>query len=387
MDVIMECCCGLDVHRDIVEACIIKGTLDTPDKIQEQFRTTRQELLHMVNWLAENACYYIAMESTGVYWRPVYEAVEEHSPRYDCMMVVNAHHMRNLPGRKSDVKDAEWIATLMRHGLLEPSFVPNRIIRDIREFSRLRKTIVKEKNRHTNHLEKFLQTHGFKLSSVLSDILCVSGRKLLNTLAQTGTLTTDDVLKAVRGKTKFSKEEIALSVCGSVTPAEQSLLQLILKRIDDDNIYLTTIEQQMEELFAPFANQLDIVDSIPGIDKLTAMTVLSEISAVPQDNFPTFGHLCSWAGLTPRNDESAGKVKSRKIMPGNQYIKTILCQAAWGAVKVRNSSFARWFWSHQGHVGQKKAIIAVSRKLLKMIYILLEKGQYYDPNYAVKATE
>ena len=188
-------------------------------------------------------------------------------------------------------------------------------------------------------------------------------------------------------KTKFSKEEIALSVCGSVTPAEQSLLQLILKRIDDDYIYLTTIEQQMEELFAPFANKLDIVDSIPGIDKLTAMTVLSEISAVPQDNFPTFGHLCSWAGLTPRNDESAGKVKSRKIMPGNQYIKTILCQAAWGAVKVRNSSFARWFWSHQGHIGQKKAIIAVSRKLLKMIYILLEKGQYYDPNYAVKATE
>ena len=387
MDVIMECCCGLDIHRDVVEACIIKGALDTPDKIQEQFKTTRQELLRLVDWLTANKCYYIAMESTGVYWRPVYEAVEEYSPQYDCMMVVNAHHMRNLPGRKSDVKDAEWIATLMRHGLLEPSFVPDRVIRDIREFSRLRKTIVKEKNRHTNHLEKFLQTHGFKLSSVLSDILCVSGRKLLNTLAQNGTLTTDDVLKAVRGKTKFSKEEIALSVCGSVTPAEQSLLQLILKRIDDDHIYLTTIEQQMEALFAPFANELDIVDSIPGIDKLTAMTVLSEISAVPQDNFPTFGHLCSWAGLTPRNDESAGKIKSRKIMPGNQYIKTILCQAAWGAVKVRNSSFSRWFWSHQGHIGQKKAIIAISRRLLKMIYILLEKGQYYDPNYSVKATE
>lgn len=247
MDIIMECCCGLDVHRDIVEACIIKGALDTPNKIQEQFKTTRQELLRMVSWLIENECYYIAMESTGVYWRPVYEAIEEHSPRYDCMMVVNAHHMRNLPGRKSDVKDAEWIATLMRHVLLEPSFVPNRIIRDIREFSRLRKTIVKEKNRHANHLEKFLQTHGFKLSSVLSDILCVSGRKLLNTLAQTGTLTTDDVLKAVRGKTKFSKEEIAVAVCGSVTPAEQMLLQLLLKRIDDDNTYLATVEQQMEE--------------------------------------------------------------------------------------------------------------------------------------------
>ena len=130
-----------------------------------------------------------------------------------------------------------------------------------------------------------------------------------------------------------------------------------------------------------------VLDSIPGIDKITAMTVLSEISAAPKENFQSAAHLCSWAGLAPRNDESAGKIKSRKIMPGNQYIKTILCQAAWGAVKVRNSSFSKWFWSHQGHIGQKKAIIAVSRKLLKMIYILLEKEQYYDPNCAVKATE
>ena len=162
---------------------------------------------------------------------------------------------------------------------------------------------------------------------------------------------------------------------------------MLLRRIDDDEDYLRAVEQQMEELFSTFASEIDIVDSIPGIDKLTAMTVLAEISAAPQNSFQTFGHLFSWAGLTPRNDESAGKIKSQKIMPGNQYIKSILCQAAWGAVKVRNSCFAKWFWSHQGHIGQKKAIIAVSRKLLKMIYILLEKGQYYDPTYAVKATE
>lgn len=384
MDVLMECCCGLDVHRDMVEACIIKGMLETPDMIHEQFKTTRQDLLRLANWLVENECYHIAMESTGVYWRPVYEAIEEHSEKYYCMMVVNAHHMRNLPGRKSDVKDAEWIATLMRHGMLEPSFVPDRLIRDIREFSRLRKNIVKEKCRHCNHLEKFLQTHGFKLSSVLSDILCVSGRKLLDTLAQTGTLTTDDVFKAVRGKTKFSKEEIAVAVCGSVNPAEQKLLKLLLDRIDDDNDYLKEVEQQMEELFAPYAKEVDIVDSIPGIDKITAMTVLAEISVTPKDSFSSSGHLCSWAGLTPRNDESAKKIKSRKILPGNQYIKSILCQAAWSAVRVRNSSFSRWFWSHQGHVGQKKAIIAVSRKLLKTIYILLERGQYYDPNFTAK---
>jgi transposase len=297
------------------------------------------------------------------------------------MMVVNAHHMRNLPGRKSDVKDAEWIATLMRHGMLEPSFVPDRLVRDMREFSRLRRNIVKEKCRHSNHLEKFLQTHGFKLSSVLSDILCVSGRNLLNTLAQNGTLTTDDVFTAVRGKTKFSKEEIAIAVCGSVNPAEQKLLKLLLKRIDEDNANLKEVEQAMEEMFAPYAKEVDIIDSIPGIDKITAMTVLSEISVTPKNSFPTAGHMTKWAGLVPRNDESAKTVKSKKILPGNQYIKTILCQAAWSAVRVRNSSFAKWFWSHQGHKGQKKAIIAVARKLLEMIYILLEKEQYYDPLY------
>ena len=387
MDVLMECCCGLDVHKDMVEACIIKGMLETPEKIQQQFRTTREDLSRMVGWLTENQCYYIAMESTGVYWRPIYEAIEEQSPRYDCMMVVNAHHMRNLPGRKSDVKDAEWIATLMRHGLLENSFVPERIIRDIREFSRLRRTIVQEKSRHVNHLEKFLQTHGFKLSSVLSDILCVSGRKLLNTLAQNGTLTATDVLEAVRGKTKCSKEEIAQAVCGTVTPAEQVLLRLYLDRIETDEAYLSAVEKEMETLFAPFANELEIVDSIPGINRVTAMTVLAEISAAPQNSFQTAGHLCSWAGLTPRNDESAGKVKSRRIMPGNPYIKSILCQAAWSAVRVRNSGFSNWFWSHQGHLGKKKAIVAISLKLLKMIYILLERGQYYDPNYTVKAME
>ncbi len=384
MDVLMECCCGLDVHRDMVEACIIKGMLETPQIIREQFKTTRQDLIRLTKWLVENECYHIAMESTGVYWRPVYEAIEEHSEKYYCMMVVNAHHMRNLPGRKSDVKDAEWIAQLMRHGMLEPSFVPDRLIRDMREFSRLRRNIVKEKCRHSNHLEKFLQTHGFKLSSVLSDILCVSGRNLLNTLAQNGTLTTDDVFTAVRGKTKFSKEEIAIAVCGSVNSAEQKLLQLLLRRIDEDNANLKEVEQAMEELFAPYAKEVDIIDSIPGIDKITAMTVLSEISVTPKDSFPSAGHLCKWAGLVPRNDESAEKMKSRKILPGNQYIKTIFCQAAWSAVRVRNSSFAKWFWSHQGHKGQKKAIIAVSRKLLEMIYVLLEREQYYDPLYPTR---
>ena len=196
MNPILETCCGVDVHKDMIEACIIKG-LDNPEFIRRQFSTFQNELKDFVQWLFENDCFHIAMESTGVYWRPVYEAIEEFSPYYENIIVANAHHMRNLPGRKTDVKDAEWIATLMQHGLLEASFVPERIIRDLRDYSRTYKNAVNEKSRCLNRLEKFLQTHGFKLSSVLSDINSVSGINILTTLSQKGSISVDDILNAV----------------------------------------------------------------------------------------------------------------------------------------------------------------------------------------------
>lgn len=378
MDVLMECCCGLDIHRDMVEACILKGTLEEPSAIREQFQTTRRGLSQLVKWLYENECGHIAMESTGVYWRPVYETIESESPWYNCLMVVNAYHMRNLPGRKSDVKDAQWIATLLRHGLLENSFIPERTIRDLREFSRLRRILVQEKNRHINRLEKFLQTHGFKLSSVLSDILCVSGRKLLNTLAQTGVLSPEDVLKAAGRRLRRPMDEITAAVCGSINRPERAMLQLLLKKLNDVEADLAFIDKETATLTAQYEREVTLLDSIPGIDVLSAVSVLGEIGPTPQNSFATPGQLISWAGLCPRNDESAGKVKSRKILHGNPYIKIILCQVAWVAVRVRGSPFHTWFWSHQGRLGRKKAIIAVARKILKLIYRLLESGKPYD---------
>ena len=187
MQAILECCCGVDVHRDMIEACIIKG-VEAPQIISKRFSTIPSDLKEFTAWLYENDCYHVAMESTGVYWRPVYEAIEDFSVYYENIIVANAHHMRNLPGRKTDVKDAQWIATLLQHGLLEPSFVPERAIRDLREFSRTYKNCVGEKTRCINRMEKFLQTHGFKLSSVLSDINSVSGLRILSALAQKGSL-------------------------------------------------------------------------------------------------------------------------------------------------------------------------------------------------------
>lgn len=384
MDVLMECCCGLDIHKEMVEACIIKGWLEEPVMHREQFGTSRRELARLVVWLETHECHHVAMESTGIYWRKVYEAIEGQAG-IGCLMVVNARHMRNLPGRKSDVKDAEWIATLLRHGLLEHSYVPEKIIRDLREFSRLRRVLVQEKNRHINRLEKFLQTHGFLLSSVLSDMLCVSGRNLLNTLAQTGRLTPEDVQKAVGRRLKRPLEVVCEAVCGELTAAQQALLQLLLKKLGADDSELAEIDQQMELLFAPYARQMELLDSVPGIDTLAAAAILAEIGPQPQAHFATPAHLASWAGLVPRNDESAGKVKSRSILPGNPYLKVILCQVAWIAVRKRGSRFHAWFWSHQARLGKKKAIIAVSHKILILIYRLLERDQLYDPEYRAAA--
>lgn len=383
MQAILECCCGVDVHKDMIEACIIQG-IENPNFIRQQFLTIPSELQEFVQWLYENDCYHIAMESTGVYWKPVYETIEEFSPYYESIIVANAHHMRNLPGRKTDVKDAEWIATLLQHGLLEPSFVPERTIRNLREYSRTYKNYISEKSRCINRMEKFLQTHGFKLSSVLSDINNVSGIRILTILSEKGSLSVDDVRNAISSNTKCSAEEIQSAICGRLNVNERFLLSDSLDQLSSLQKRIDKILAMMATISEPYKKLLDQLDSIPGIDITAAMLILAEIGPVPQEVFPSSAHLCSWAGLSPRNDQSAGKISSKKIMPGNPYIKSILCQSAWAAVRSRNTPFGHWFWSHQGKLGKKKAIIAVSRKILALIYHLLQTDQFYDGEIAMK---
>ena len=378
MEALLYCCCGLDVHKDLIEACILKGTDREPDIIRESFGTTKPELDRLTKWLSKNDCYTVAMESTGVYWRPVYLTLEVQSEYLENLWVVNANHMRNLPGRKSDVADAEWIATLLRHGLLEKSFVPPAPIRDLRECSRLHRTFVQERSRYVNRLEKFLQAHGFKFSSVMSDFLGVTGKTLLYILRDTGALTEADINENCH-RLRHSNEEICAAVCGNLSVAEQRILKQLLHKIDSCQEDIDSILEDMRLLSQQFQEQLAIIDSIPGFDEESAMEIIAEISAAPQDSFDTAERLCSWAGVTPRNDESAGKMKSRKTLHGNPYVKSILCQAAWAAVKVRNSTFHAWFWSHQGKLGRKKAIIAICRKLLALIYLLLQTGKLYCP--------
>lgn len=291
MEALLYCCCGLDVHKDLIEACILRGEGLEPDAVRESFGTTKPELKRLIVWLSHNDCYSVAMESTGVYWKPIFEALELCSEYLENDWVVNANHMRNLPGRKTDVGDAEWIATLLLHGHLEKSFVPPAAIRDLRECSRLHRTFVQERCRYVNRLEKFLQAHGFKFSSVMKDILSVSGRKLLNILRDTGSLPEIDVIENCR-RLRRSPEEISSAVCGNLSPAEQRLLKHLLHKLDSCREDISSILEDMRLLFQQFQEQLAIIDSVPGFDEESAMEIIAEISAAPQEHFSSGEKLC-----------------------------------------------------------------------------------------------
>ena len=383
MDVLLSCVCGVDVHEKMIEACILKQKDIGIVAIRQQFSTMPRELSAFVKWLYENECYHVAMESTGVYWRPIYETIEREMPDHKSIIVGNAHHIKNVPGRKTDVKDAEWIAKLIMHGLISNSFVPEKDIRSLREATRTYKKFVGENSRYKCRIEKFLQTHGFKLSSVLKDIFCVTGRNILNSLARRGSLTIEDVASCMKGRLKSSAQEIFEAVNIPLTDTDQRILFLLLDRFDTAEKYLEEIKLLMDEIAEPYSRQLEIIDSIPGIDRLSALLILAEIGGEPQKDFQTYGHLCSWAGLVPRNDESAGKIHSKKVLPGNQYLKPTLNQVAWVAVKQRETPFHDWFWPRQKRLGQKKAITAVSRKILKLIYTLISSNTLYNKDVAL----
>lgn len=377
MEALLYCCCGLDVHRDIIEACILRGSEQTPEIIRNSFSTVSQGLADLVAWTEANDCFSVAMESTGVYWVPVFEAFERNVKYNEKLWVVNARHMRNLPGRKSDVKDAEWIATLLRHGLLEKSFVPSEYIRTLREFTRLRRSCIQERARYLNRLEKFLQDHGFKFSSVMSDIYCQTGKELLHLLQKNARITMEDVQEKCH-RLRHTNDEIYAAVCGSLKSEEQCLLKHLLNKIEGSQNDIDSINHDLRLLTAQIEDQIAVLSSIPGISTDSAIEIIAEISDTPQAHFTSPEKLCSWAGLSPRNDESAGSVKSRKILHGNPHIKAIMCQVAWVSVYARKSSFHDWFWVRQSKLGRKKAIIAVSRKMLTLCYTLLQNMQVYS---------
>jgi len=371
MDVDYPRCAGLDVHKDTVVACvrIVEGR-----QVQQEvrtFRTTTKELLRLSDWLAELGCTHVAMESTGVFWKPVWHVLEDSFE----LVLANAGAIRNLPGRKTDVNDAMWIADLLAHGLIRGSFVPSRPVQELRDLTRTRTQLVREISRHTQRIQKTLEDANLKLTGLITDVLGVTGRAILDALIA-GETDLDALAGLRRRGIKASHEELVEALRGSVRDHHRFLLQVHLRQIDTLQQAVRDLEGRMETLLEPFRPQVDLLTTIPGVSVTTARVVLAEIG-FDMAQFASAGHLVSWVGLCPRSDESAGKRRSNRLRPGNTWLKSALVQAAWAASRKKDSALRAQYLRLKSRRGPKKAVVAVAASMLTAAYFMLQRSLPY----------
>jgi transposase len=374
MEVIHPCCCGLDVHAKTVVVCLIRRG----NKQTRTFSTMTDDLLALSDWLVEEECTHVAIESTGVYWKPVFNILEGMVE----VILVNARHIKAVPGRKTDVKDCEWLADLLRHGLLRASFIPPAHIRELRELIRYRQSLVKEQTAVANRIQKLIESGNIKLGQVVSDVLGVSGRAMLRALAA-GETSAGEMAQLARPNLKAKPPELRRSLEGRLTSAQRWVLRELLARYEELEAALARVKQQIQREVAespdPFvAEAVQLLDTIPGVGEATAETIVGEIG-VDMSRFPTARHLASWAGMCPGNNESAGKRKSGKTTKGSPYLRTALVQVAWAASHSKGTYLAAQFHQLVRRMGKKKALIAVGHSILVIIYhVLARKVGYQD---------
>ena len=375
MEVVCPRCAGLDVHSRQVTACVRVAADSTVTTEHREFATTTAGLIALSEWLAEAACTDVAMEATGVYWKPVWHILKEEGAF--TLVLANAQHIRNVPGRKSDRNDAAWIADLLAHGLIEGSFVPPAPIQELRDLTRTRKQLVGEIARHTQRLQKTLEDANVKLTRVVTDILGASGRAILAALIA-GETDPERLADCTDVRLKASRADIVAAVHGRVTAHYRFLLQLHLTQIDALRAAVENVERQVDEVLLPFREAADRLTTMPGVSETVARVIIAEIG-VDMSRFPSAGHLVSWAGLCPRLDESAGKRRSTRIRHANPWLKTVLVQAAWAATRKKGSYLQSQFRRLKGRRGPKKAIIAVAASMLTAAYFMLrDEKDYHD---------
>ncbi len=381
MEILYDCCGGLDVHARTVVACLIKrGKKET-----RTFSTMTDDLLRLSDWLTGEGCTHVAIESTGVYWKPVYNILEGVLE----VILVNAHHVKAVPGRKTDVRDCEWLADLLRHGLLKASFIPPLEIRELRELTRYRQTLVKEQSAVLNRVQKLIESGNIKLGQVASDVLGVSGRLMLRAVAA-GEEDAVKLAALARGRLKEKRAELERALRGRLTAAQRFVLGELLKRTDELEAAVARVNEQItKEVSAganPFvAEALELVRTIPGVGERVAEVIVSEIG-VDMRRFGSDGHLSSWAGMCPGNNESGGKRRSGKTTKGSVYLRSALVQAAWAATHTKETYLAAQYRKLVKYKGKKRALVAVGHSILVIIYHVLEKrasyaelgGDYFD---------
>jgi transposase len=372
MQVIHPVCAGLDVHKDTVVACVRR--VDPRGRATEEvrtFTTTTGGLLLLGDWLGQCGATHAAMESTGVYWKPVWHLLEDRLE----LMLVNAAHIKQVPGRKTDVKDCAWIAQLLQHGLLRPSLVPPRPQQELRELTRQRSQLVGEQGRVTQRIQKVLEDANIKLSSVATDVLGVSGRLMLRALIG-GETSPARLAELAQGKLRKKKAALEEALLGRVTPHHQFLLRLHLDHYEQLDGLIGQLTGRIEECLTPFAEVRGLLETIPGVGRRVAEVILAEVGAEVTP-FPTAAHLASWAGLCPGNNESAGKTRSGRMRKGSIWLRASLIQAAWAASRTRNTYLSSHFRRIAARQGRKRAAAAVAHTILVMAYHLISRREPY----------
>lgn len=372
MEAIVERCCGLDVHQATVVACLLVGRPDErPKKTLRKFDTTTSGLTELCQWLAAAGCTQVGMESTGVYWKPVYVILEGTFE----LVVGNAHHIKNVAGRKTDIKDAEWIADLLRHGLIPRSFVPPPDIRELRDLVRFRRRLVSDRTTARNRISKLLETANVKLSSVLSNVFGVSGMAMLRGLVS-GQQSNGEMAALARGHLRKKLPDIERAIDGRMGAHHRLLLKLQLERLDELDRHVGQLDVEIERRLEPYRESSEKIMTLPGIGAVNAARVIAEIGT-DMSVFRSDKHLASWTAICPGNYESAGKRQRGTIRQGNVYLKTTLVEAAQAAVKKKGTYFREKFRRLMPRLGYKRAIVAIAHKLLIAIYHLLRDNVPY----------
>jgi len=369
MQVVHERCSGLDVHKKSVTACCI-----TPEgKETRTFGTMTEDILAMADWLRSKGCTHVAMESTGVYWKPVYNLLEDYEFE---LLVVNAKHVKAVPGRKTDVKDAEWLADLLRHGLVRGSYIPNREQRELRELVRYRKALIRERASEVNRVQKVLEGANIKLSSVASDVLGVSGRSILMELI--GGRSDPELLASLaKGRLRDKREELERALEGRVSSHLRFMLTVQLMHVDSLDEAIEKLSREIEERMRPFEDRLVNLQTIPGVGERTAELILSEVGP-DMSRFPSHRHLASWAGLCPGNNESAGERHSGRTRKGSPYLRAGLVEAARAAARTRYTYLSAQYHRIAARRGSKRAAVAVAHTILVIAYHILSRGVTYE---------
>lgn len=371
MQPILKSCCGIDVHKNMIKASIAKGPLDSPPKFYTRtFSTMTRDLLKLKDWLTENDVEAVAMESTGVYWKPIFNILENDFQ----VILANPQYLKKVPGKKSDVKDCEWIASLLRCGLIPASFIPQRPIRELRELNRTRRKLVGMMSSEKNRIQKVLEDANIKLASVVSKIDGVSSMTMIQALLDKDRLSKEEITDMARGKLKSKVDQLVEALNGKVTDHHRFLLKLHLNNIAFLADQVQEIDEQIQKLMIPFQKEESLIQTIPGISKISAKAIISEIG-VDMSQFPSEAHLASWAGICPGNNESAGVKKSGKIRKGNRYLKAILIEVAWAASRTKGSAFSAIYNNIAKRRGKKRALVAVGHQILIAVYRTLKTGE------------